>query len=118
MEDSQARFLWVGGRRVRLDFSGDESRRSGLAAVDDGSIQPTSLFASAKALRVSSRQAHRSVRSSQCCVHRLGVTDVIAAAESSYAVFMPYVMPGVGRNSLNYLILLALPRGLEPLFSP
>jgi hypothetical protein len=35
-----------------------------------------------------------------------------------YAVFMPYAVKPAQEIFSNYLILLALPRGLEPLFSP
>jgi len=40
------------------------------------------------------------------------------AQRTVYAVFMPYALEGFKFNATNTLKSLALPRGLEPLFSP
>ena len=40
------------------------------------------------------------------------------AGDGMYAVLLPYVLPGETASRVNSLKSLALPRGLEPLFSP
>ena len=46
------------------------------------------------------------------------LTSPPSSRSTVYAVFLPYAMVPIKQITHNVLKLLALPRGLEPLFSP